>query len=366
MADDPDPDGEDPERVSDPVTHGINTVRGRALETAVQYALWTARRLRETEPGHAITFSRIPEVARLLETRLDPSRERSLGVRAILGLALPQLAALDERWLADHVVALFDLPTELDHLRRATWEAYCVYSNPYDNVFALLRAQYAIAIAQIDESPLTRGGGTDPRYRLVEHLMVFLIRGRITHDDEDRLLDRFYATASPALRRHAIEFIGRLLEEAGPTAPAAALERLRALWTWRLDTARAAADRTPYGEEIAAFGTWFRVAAFDIDWALTQLHAVLETVGRVGPVRFIVDRLAVIASEKPTDALLALRAIAQTEPNDLRLSTSGGVEQVVRTGLRNEASRELAGEVADELLAHGYLGVRAVLEEPVA
>ncbi len=362
LADDPDPTGDDPASVQDAVTHGINSVRGRAIEATVQYALWVARGLRDADPGQAITFGRIPEVADLLEAHLDTSRERSLGVRAMFGLALPQLAALDERWLADHITALFDVPANLDHLRRATWEAYCVYSAPYDNVFALLRQRYAAALERLGDPPLTRGA-PDPRERFVEHLMVFVIRGRITRNDADHLLDRFYTVASPALRRHAIEFIGRLLEEAGRTAPTDVVERLRALWAWRLDVARAAGDRTAYREELSAFGWWFRADAFDTGWALDQVHAVLDAVGAIGPARFVVERLAAIAPKRANDALRALRAIASAEPDELRLSTSGAIEQVVRAGLADATTRALAFEVGDELLALGYMSVRSIIEE---
>jgi hypothetical protein len=136
--------------------------------------------------------------------------------------------------------------------------------------------------------------------------MVLYARGKITFDDEDRLLERFYEVAPGDVRAHAIWYFGRDLIEFKEAIPREILKRLRSLWTRRLGEARGAESKGPYSSELAAYGGWFASGKFDELWALTQLRDVLQLTGSIEPYHSVLERLSKSAALFPDLAVESL------------------------------------------------------------
>jgi hypothetical protein len=74
----------------DALQYGLSSVRGQAFEAAARSLRWLDR------AGDGVGTAPAKSVVRaLVAERLDPATETSLGVRAIVGLVLPMLAASD-------------------------------------------------------------------------------------------------------------------------------------------------------------------------------------------------------------------------------------------------------------------------------
>jgi hypothetical protein len=75
----------------EPSTLAINTVRGKALNAVVAYALWVRRDLDKQNPVPAMNFDAMPEVRAVLDEHLDVGREPTLTIRSIYGRHFPWL-----------------------------------------------------------------------------------------------------------------------------------------------------------------------------------------------------------------------------------------------------------------------------------
>jgi hypothetical protein len=293
----------------DPVTLSINTARGVAMHALVRYALWVRRCLAATEHLAANGLDAMPEVREILEHHLDPSHDPSLSIRAVYGQWFPWLALLDEPWSREHVVGIFPTAESASPLKEAAWQAYLFFGGTYDNVFSLLQEPYAAAVERIAQVPPERRRDQGLDTRLVEHLMVFYWRGKLSLDDAGSPLARFYAKARADLRAHALAFIGRSLHNSkGENISEAVIKRLQALWVRRFEDAKAR-PTSERNAELAEFGWWFASGVFPADWAVEQLLAVLGLTGRVEWAHQTVEQLVTLADAHLVDALEALRRL---------------------------------------------------------
>lgn len=376
LTDDPDPTPEFEARYGgsnmDPATLSINTVRGEAMHAIVRYALWVRRHLKASPDGRTSVgrgFDAMPEVRDVLDFHLDPDRDPSLAVRAVYGQWFPWLAFLDSRWAATRKDAIFPAAPDQEARREAAWEAYVVFCRPYDVAFELLKDQYAWAIERIGAYTAGKRHVGNPEQRLAEHLMELYCRGRLALDESDGLLKRFYAKADDNLRAHAMAFIGRGLNNTDGKVSQEILNRLKALWEYRLAAAKDAGSAVEFTKELAAFGWWLISNKFDVEWTLSQLYALLSLVHNVEPYHRVLERLAVIAAEFP---LQAVQCIAQILPEDKDgwriVAAREEVRVILATALGS--SVPLAKSIAEDLIhllgARGYWDFRDLLSPSAA
>jgi hypothetical protein len=86
--------------------------------------------------------------------------------------------------------------------------------------------------------------------------MLLYRRGKIDADEPDGLLDQFYAAAPAVLRGHAIEFLGRRLQQQDDL-PESAIEWMQALWGAAPGGGAILGKGTGVRPELAPFGWWF-------------------------------------------------------------------------------------------------------------
>lgn len=344
----------------DSPTLAINTARGEAMHAVVRYALWVYRS-ESVKDGRASPGSPgLPsEVRAVLDAHLDSAVESSAAVRSVYGQWLPHLTFLDGSWIRLRLGDIFPSNPEEAYLRNAVWDTYIIFCQPDDAVFGLLRDEYRAAVNRLDgtaPSPDILDGNAHAR--LGQHLVLLLLRG--TLDVEDQLVRTYFDRASPADRHASLTYVGRLLAGANDITPDV-IARAQQLW----EACRAATRANRDGGELTAFGWWFSSAKLPNAWSMEQLVAVLRlTNGDLDVSRVVFERLAELAVAYPTDAVEAVRLLAEGSRGGWMLT--GAMEQlraVLSTGLSSEQmeAREAANSLVHRLGARGFYELRSLL-----
>lgn len=358
----------DPEKDAggDPATQSINTTRGEAMHTVVQYALWVRRNLEKSPDGTALLergFEEMPEIREVLEAHLDPTKDPAVAIRSVYGQWFPWFALLDRNWAEEHIPTIFPSDETLHHLRDAAWETYVIFCRPYDDPFEMLQEEYRQAIARLGEDNTKWRNTYNAEEHLADHLMTFYWWGKIPLDDPESLLVQFYEKASDKVRFHAMDFIGRILQDAAISEEI--LNRLASLWEYRLAEIKASDSPSSHESEIAAFGWWFVSGKFEDDWALNQLTEVLRMVGTVDLAdREVVERLADLMSLRPKQAITCLRLMVEGAKESWRVQGWGNYpRKILQTAIQNpdhDVQRD-AVQLIHLLGARGYSEFRELL-----
>ncbi len=362
-ADDLDPSPEDDaESTLDVATTSINTVRGEAMHTVVQYALWVYRTVLDASAGESPAFdlNTIPEVRTRLERHLDPALEPSPSVRAVYGQWFPHLTLLDADWTESNTDKIFS--DRFPELRDAAWETYLRFCRVYIRPFQLLRYQYAAAVARLpgsdDRAASTRG---HPERRLGEHLLAMVGSGLLHWSDEDALVRRFFENAKANDAQGAIYRIGRELHRQETEFPAVVLKRYESL-TEELLGLLEEAGRERMGH-LSSLGRWIASGRFDPKWTLAHLERLIRLAGTAKPYMDVMDCLVELVEDHPAEAFEVFRFWVNADPAErpLILRRSESARTILKTALADNATRAKARMLLDRLGAAGYLSFRALV-----
>lgn len=371
LSGDPDPTPERDARYADsnadPVGLWINTVRGQAIHAVVRYALWIRQHL-EREPDApsrlARGFDGMPEVREVLDHHLSPERDPSPSVRSIYGQWFPRLVLLDRSWAELRADRIFPTMQEQYRLWRPAWEAYMAFCTAYEDVFDVLRAQYRHAIVHMGESVRHSGRLADSDEHLAEHLMILYWRGKLSLEEHDGHLTLFYQRASPSLRAHAMEFVGRSLSDTPNDVPTLILQRVQELWFRRLAAAKKGNSADEFQAELSAFGWWYSSGKFPEEWALNQLKAVLDLTDSVDMDQAVVERLSGFAATYPLEVVRCLDAIVSGDRDGWGVHRwKDHAKSILQTAIAaaNDDARETAIALIHRLGARGHFDFRELL-----
>jgi hypothetical protein len=363
IASDPEPTPEEELRSggegTDPVTLALNTTRPRAIRAAIAYAVWVYQETRGTdEPtGPGFLSEHASEVAKLLDTHLNPEYEPRTTVRAVIAEFFGNLFALDAEWARENVDRIF--PAGDTPLREAAWGAYVIYTRPYDNVFQLLRPVY-LRSAELAAEPVQRFRWMNgpPVESFGEHVAAFVWRGVIGLDDP--VLTTYWENVPAGARRHVVETVGRWAREV--ELPTELAERLQTSWAFVKENARPGDLQT----ELAGFAWWFLAPGLPVDWRLGEMQALLDQAVRPEVASLVTQELPRLAAERPLEALRVLRALLEREEAWFPDASRDEIERVLRIGYSSAdaATRGFAYDTVNLLLGKGYRSFRVVLEEP--
>ncbi len=368
ITDDPDP--HDDADMGDRYTAAINSVRGTALETVLEYAAWCRRNLDRADTGQEFTLDRVSEARDVLSRHLNESEDTSLAVRAVYGIWFPRLYVLDRDWATGNQRRIFPLEPEAEDLFRAAWSAYINYSAAYDDLFRTLSQEYGRAVETVGTWPENRPPRPDEG--LAKHLVVLHARGQTVAADSRRLHEGFWANAPDPLRARAVFCAGRMLG-AGPVSQDA-LERLLALWEGRAAEIQAG-DPGEHSHELAAFGSWFSSGRFDAAWSLEQLAAVMKLLARVPgengaplwPLYNATEHLERYVADHPAATLECVAALLELSGAALGLGLWMSHVRAVLDAARGHADgsiRQRATELANRCVAYGDESFRDLSEPP--
>lgn len=349
-----------------PAELSLNTTRARAIHAVIRYAVWVRRQSDEATRETASPPEIPPEVRDVLDRHLDPGHDPSTAVRAVYGWSFPVLLWLDPAWAAGSISRIFPADGESDHLWDAAWDAYVAFNRLFPTVFVALRAEYDRAIGHLDVEPRgLRPARQDPDERLADHLMTLFWHGRLGFGEPDRLLERFYQHAPAAVRSHALDFLGRSLDELPEESSEEVLPHLRDLLEWRI---AAAGDETVPGsvsKELEAFGSWFISGKFDDTWAIARLEEVLKLSGAIEPDWQVVERLAALSPELPAAAVECLGLMIDGDRQGWHIGMwKEGIRSILSAAIQStdRAAREASRALINRLGARGFLEFRDLLE----
>jgi len=366
---DPDPTPEDePEETSEnsmgPETLSINTARGQAMHAVIQYALWVRRYL-EREPEAAAKIERgmaeMPEVRKVLDEHLSPEKDPSPAVRSVYGQWFPWLILIDPAWARNAASQIFPAARHSDRLRTAAWLTYLTFCHPYDNVFEVLKDQYALAIEGLGTNVPGKSRYSDPDERLGQHLVAYYWREKLNITDPDSLLIRYLTRATNKMRCSVIEYIGRSLANTKEVVSETVLVRLKALWDWLVDSGPLAAT---IGPEAAAFGWWFISAKLPDEWAVPRLVTAARKAKKIEPEHLVAERLVKVASNWPLEAVLVFDALARNDKEGWNIShwddeATAALESAYRSS--SVDVRKAATDLINYLGSRGYVQFGKIL-----
>jgi hypothetical protein len=365
LADDPDPipkDEEERSSSSDAYSLTINSVRGESLSAVVEYALWNYDNTGKEK--QSLGFQIMPEVKELLEKHLDPAQDPSVAVRAVYGRYLPWLLLVDPEWTKTYIKAIFPKSQFKTSLYLAAWETYLIYVPVYNEPFNVLREQYLEAVENLGSAERESGRRNDRDELLAEQLMVCYLRELLKKEDE--LLVQFWEKASPELRGHALEFLGRSLLNEKDEPDARTAKALADLWNARLVEAEKTADKAGYQKEMAAFGWWFASGKFDPKWSSEQFLKALEISGEINSDHLIMQRMTEAVKTLPRESITILEKIIDKERRGwIILGSEGELRSILETALHapEPEAQQCAKALINKLMARGYTQFEDLLKE---
>lgn len=345
------------------IQHAINTVRGRAFESMISYALWVRRAVAAGEEGKIELergFDITPEVRAVLDSHLKIDIEPSPAIRAIYGSWFPWLVLLDAAWAKQVLFQVFSV--NQPRFWKAAWEAYILFRQPYDNVFEIMVPIYRWAVERIGS-----GSGGDQRSsraeeHLAQHIMTFYWRGRLILEGPDQLLKTFYGKADDRLRGEAIEFIGRSLKNTAKPLEVEVAQKVCSLWEWRLDEAQRAPSA--HRKEMANFGWWFGSGMLDRQWAMGNLLAALNIAGSVEADFLVMERLAEFAEDLTKEVLECVQKMIEGDKQGWNIpGWEKELRHILKVAMDMPVSevRVAATSIINRLGERGYLNFRSLL-----
>lgn len=246
----------------DYLTTAINTTRGRALETLLDYGYWVRR--------HCGASAAVSEVFQVLETRFQGKPPLTLPERALLGGNFSRICGLNFDWAKEHVSAVFD-QSDADGWR-AAFGTFLVFNRAHPTLFEVLRPQLEFALEKLRSWPDSDSQRNDPVANLGEHLLDYYLLGRTPLQGKDSLLQRFYNKASAKRWATLFDHAGRLMRNTAELSEEVA-NRCKAFFESRLQTAN--------GEELQEVNFLIEANCLDAEWRLRALSRVLDvTKGR--------------------------------------------------------------------------------------
>jgi hypothetical protein len=357
LATDPNPTNDPTSAASQERTHfdtAINSIRGRAIERTIDYAVWTKKHLAR-DGNESAGIAAMPEVKKLLEDHLDPAIDPSLAIRSIYGAHLHRLFWMDPEWAASLVPRIFpDQPGEeaLDH---EAWNTFLLYGyhGPSGALFDALRPRYERAIRELPENPDQPLSRYSPTAQLGHNLINLYAVGIIGITG---LLEQFFATAGDDLRAETIDAIGSSLQDTTEATEPAILQRFRELWEYRITTIADNKTTDSAPRELLAFASWFASGQWPEDWAADQLLRVYKLTDQAPANHWVFQRLPTTAATEPLRAMRILHAMSIHSTDTMEfLAYSSEVKQVVNTVLEqgDAQAKRLAAETVSRLVAKG-------------
>jgi hypothetical protein len=346
-----------------PGSISLNAPRGITLDAVIDYGLW----IHPYDPAKAqadeSAFSEAPEVRELLDEVLRTDSSLSSG--EVFGRRFPALFMLDRSWAKENAELIFK--PNAKPLERVAWINYLLFCSAYDDLLAMLTAQYERAI---DSLAASFNSSVKSQYErnLVAHLVSFFWRARLDLDDEKGLLARFFKKASVELRAYAFEVIGRSLGSAAGSVPLKEgdsqnlLERLRKLLAKRVNAVKQ--NGKEEAVELEPFGWWFISNQFDAHWLIENLLTVLRLSHKISPDWLVVECLSKEAKSKPVHSVEALEWIIVGDKEGWAIH---GWEQHARELLKNALdsdsaeAKESAIRVINLIGSRGHYGFRDLL-----
>lgn len=365
LADDPDPtvEGEQITVSEDnfgPANLALNCVRGQALMALIGgYSLRKARLESATVPVEKPGAKRLdPIVQEFLTLKLDKENELSLAVHSIFGQYLPKLVWLDEDWVLGNLDLI--LPQGTPYWR-AAWESYLMFSHhPSTRIYDILREHYKASVLSLDKPKSTQQAGDN----VTNHILSLYLRGVEPLEGDDSLIELFFASAPASLRRHAVWFLWRVLDDDKPTAESELWGRLRKVWESRAAVAARSGDVEEFSTELSAFAWWLRCIPEDLPALYDLVECTVRFLGDDLHTRDVLEYLTNQAPQYPAFACRLLALAVEGASDIWQFRRNEQVRQVLQAGICSGEmeAKQIAREVVDLIGERGDYSYRDLLD----
>lgn len=341
-----------------PSNLSINTVRGQAIHATIYYSFWIERNVGLPVP---IGLHIMPEVRAVLETHLV--EDSSLAIRSIYGQYFPSLLRLDKSWASTYKPIIFPRQRSEVKYYKAAWDTYLLFCRPYDTAYEVLQEEYSFAVESINTE------NADEQEELVkslaEHLMVFFWRGIIRLNCD--LLEFFFESITDIVTAHAIEHIGRGLNDVRQPLDPSVIERLRSLWEYRNEIA-GRHETGVHSKEMEAFAWWLKSNIFENIWSLEQFNKGLALCKKVDgfTLHLISPKLMEMSIQNPYDVVYCLSLIEEKDLNGWVLrSNREEVRNTLKVAIEssNEKARVTARALINKMGSKGNMTYADLLRD---
>ena len=302
---DPDPTIDQDEKHEDEITLAINSIRGEALHSVIEYALWL-RRLFEKMPNAkdliANGFTEMSEVKKTLDNYLKLDIEPTRAIRSVYGRYLPWLHLLDPKWVSLNLDKIFS-HTEKAHGNGA-WAAHITLNQVYDNLLPVLNSELHFRLMN-PEFPAKEEKQSlrEPNERLVEHIISYYWRSKLNLHDQ--IIIDLVENADVRLLSHAISFIGRVIYGEKDT-PSEILKRFSEFWEYVVSKVKNNQSRAA---ALEGYTWWFASNKFDSTWLLDNLELTIDTAKQIDSEDFVLDNLMPLSKDFPEKSVVLLEKI---------------------------------------------------------
>ena len=246
----------------DPFTDAINTTRGRALESLIDFGIWVRRYNNTTD---------VFEITSILEQRFHHEAECPLTMPeyAVLGRYFPHFYHLFKPWAVTHKSDLFPQDNMLIWL--AGFGSLLIWNRPSKPMFEIIRDDYEFALKHVDELKLQNQPGRELLDVLGEHLFIYYAWDVISLKEDSSLLDQFYQTFNGERQRWAtlFDFVGRSLSSTTTQQLDDVLnDKVIAFFECRLEAGEP--------QELREFTYWLEAECLEAEWRLDAYSSILD------------------------------------------------------------------------------------------
>ena len=246
----------------DPLTEGINSTRGRALEDLIKFGFWLRRYDSACE---------VPELTTILEKRVVQENgvpRLTLPEYAILGANYPQIVNLNKTWAIKHKSDFF--PQNVLPEWVAAFESLVGYSKSSITAFKILQEDFNFALQHLSDFRSRKPFGEEPINVLGEHLFTYYLWDQYPLEGDGSLIEQYYQRTdnSPEYWGNLFNYIGRRLLNGGEDLDQNLKEKTIKFCEWRID------QKEP--TELRHFTFWLQAECLDAGWRLSAYSKALD------------------------------------------------------------------------------------------
>ncbi|OGH88636.1 MAG: hypothetical protein A3J93_00890 [Candidatus Magasanikbacteria bacterium RIFOXYC2_FULL_42_28] len=355
---DPDPESENVENGSDPFTHAINSVRGRAFESLALFVYLDGKNNFTKEDIAKIS----EDVKKIYEQILEIENTRA--VMFLFGRYLPTFYYRDKEWMKKMIPKIFSSALAKKDLFLAAVEGYLT-ADLYEELFDDLSNIYKRLIEMPSNEYTKRHYSKELDEGLAIHLaLAYVHYGNF--DFNSPIFKLFWDTAGQKRHGEFVSYIGRHFISRDDPAEFMLVNKINAdvirgklsnLWDWIL-----ANPIDGENEIFAYFGFWVgeKQRLFtDLKWLVLHFKQSLEkSNGDIEWEHGVINRLPDFANAAPEDTLIILELYLMQQvvagPGYFAYSLYGdSITTALKTLYKNSQTKDGVVNLINELLVKG-------------